>query len=148
MRIYLKHGMTEAEIAHMKEEGNLPETLSVKVDSETGRKYFNYLFRRHSGHVIWSPIFQYIGACSNLVITYCDLVPEGIYEDTDRGMNIRAIVILKRNQASGVTWEEIEFYSERTIPDLIGEAYGRFREGKFRLVTKWSSGIPHRERGQ
>gem|GEM_PF-5529121 len=118
-------------------DGFLPLGVRIREDPETGRKYFNYVFRL-STDVEWRKIGSAVEAVSNVVVTHCDFVPEGIYEAD----GITAIVILKRNTISGISWEEIEFYGKGATPEQISNAYDRFRKGDFKPVTRWSGGIP------
>lgn len=152
MRVLLKSAFSSEEaIKKMKSEGILPKGVSVKEDAETGRKYFNYIFRLSTDvDVLWHALYIYVEAVSNIVTTFCDLKPEGIYEwhkgfvrTLEIPPEITAIVVLKRDHHSGVTWEEIEFYSEDATPREIGEAYSHFRKGEFHPVTNWSGGVPH-----
>ena len=137
MRILLKTEHSSDEAINRLKKGWLPPGVRIREDPETGRKYFNYTFRL-STDVEWKKIKSAVEALSNVVVTHCDLVPEGIYEAD----GIQAIVILKRNTISGIAWEEIEFYGKDVTPEQISEAYGRFRRGDFKPVVKWSSGVP------
>ena len=140
MRVLFKpEYSSDDEIEKMKQSGILPTGIAVKTEPETGRKYFNWVYRL-STDVDFEKLLPYVEAISNLVRTYCDMVPEGIYGEKD-GRTI-AIVILKRNESSGVTWEEIEIYGKGVTPKEISDTHKLFRQGQIPLAVKWSSGIP------
>ena len=139
MRILLKQKFsTDVAIRNMKEAGVLPAGVLIKTDQETGRRYFNYI-NRLSTDVEWEEIKDCVEAVSNLVPFYCDLKQEGVYEKD----GIKVIVILKRNQISGVTWEEAEIYGEGVSPEQINEVHHLFRQDQIPIKVKWSSGIPY-----
>jgi len=142
MRCLLKpEYSTDVAIAKIKDNGDLPNGVEIKTDTQTGRRYFNWVYRL-STDIDWNKIGPFVEAVSNLVTMYCDLVEEGIYET--KYPRIIAIVILKRNPVSGVTWEEVEFYGGGVTPKDIGDAHYRFRQKEMSLTAKWSSGEPHK----
>ena len=144
MRVLLKSEFSsDAEIEKMKQSGALPQGVLVRTDPETGRRYFNWVYRL-STDIDWKKIQHYVEAISNLVRTYCDLVEEGIYKTEDG--RIMVIVILKRNESSGVTWEETEIYGQGVSPKDISDAHYLFCQEKIPLTAKWSSGIPYSDK--
>lgn len=145
MRVLFKpECSSDDEIGKMKESGVLPAGIAIRTEPETGRKYFNWVYRL-STDVDFKKLLPYVEAISNLVRTYCDLVEEGIYQNKDE--QIKVIVILKRNETSGVTWEEMEIYGKGVTPEDISDAHRRFRQRQIALAVKWSNGIPYGEEG-
>ena len=154
MRVLLKPDFSSDEaIAKMKSEGILPSGIAVRTDPETGRRYLNYVYRL-STDVDWEKIHNYVEATSNLIKTYCDFYPEGIYIFHGYGSfkeptEIKVIVTLKRNESSGVTWEEIEIYAHPGIsPKEMNEVRYFFVANQGKMTSglefkKWSSGIPY-----
>jgi hypothetical protein len=143
MRIYLKSEYSsEEDISKAKQEEIIPKGLPIRIDPETGLKYFIYQFR-YSFDINWEKIAPYVECLSNKVKMFCDLIEEGIYEDEKKIPGIKVIVILKRNEASGVTWEEAEIYGKGVDPEDMKSAHYFLRTRHLKLSVKWSSGIPH-----
>lgn len=149
MRVLLKPNTDTVKLQDL---GILPRGVLVRIDHDTGRKYFNYIYRL-STNVDWNKISPYVEAVSNLIKRYCDFFEEGIYE-YEGGLigsdglplagRIKIIVILKRNESSGVSWEEVEVYglskNKYPSPGDLSIAYALFAEKKFTLTVRWSSG--------
>jgi hypothetical protein len=146
MRVLLKEEFSSDEaIVRMKNDGILPSGIAVRTEPDTGRRYFNYKYRL-STNIDWQKLQPYVESVGNLIKLYCDFVAEGVYtyEGKDpRLANIKIFVILKRNEASGVAWEEVEIYGQEVSPRDISEAHVAFVNKEFKLARKWSSGIPY-----
>ncbi len=135
MRIILNKGV---DIEEMRKSGALPNGVKVQTDEGTGRQYINYIIRLSD--IDWEKLKPYTEATVNLVRVYRDFFPDGMY--AAKGSNVRVIVTYRRNESSGVIWQEVEVYGKGASPEEIRDAHRLYRQGKLPLIVKWSHVSP------
>jgi hypothetical protein len=153
MRAYFTPDLTKENITRLRVAGILPENIPIQTDPDIGRKFFRYQFR-YSTHINWEKIAPYVEALTNLIQSYCyppKLVDgqnktflSGVYiydGENEAIRNIKIIVTTKRNQSSGVAWQEFEIYGKGVSPEDMSLAHSLFIKGEFKLSTVWDSGI-------
>jgi len=147
----------DTDIKGLKEKGIIPSGVKIRTDEETGRYYFNYIYRL-STNIDWEKLEPHIEAISNLIISYCkkdNIKPtfeEGVYDYRGENLRLRRVyvfVTVKRNPSSGVVWQEFKIYADRCLPNdklntpgEMATAHGYFANGQFTLQQRWSTGEP------